>query len=170
MRRLLLAVVLLVGCGGEGGPIGPSGSGGATVAPPPSAVVGGWGATLSSSCILLLGLKDDGSYTQGAACVEASGRNDLSEEKGTYIEDATTERIYFTITDSTCAVTTKGYYYGYSVARGKSLTIMAADALVVMTPLESWSGSGSPPSMGGVFTLGCLDKGVFTPGPLMPVP
>jgi len=169
MRKLLLAVVLMVGCGGEGDPIGPTGSGGTTV-PPASAIIGGWGAMASSSCILLLGFKEDGSYTRGTACIESSGRNDLDEEKGTFIEDQVGGNVHFVASQATCAGVTKTYHYGYAVSRGVSLTITASDAVVVMTPLGTWSGGDAPPSMGGVLTLGCISNGTFTPGPLMPVP
>lgn len=138
--------------------------------PPASALIGGWGAAVpSSSCILMLGFKDDGTYTNGTACVEASGRNDFDEEKGTFIEDPVGGRIHFMATEATCAGVVKAYHYDYAVTRGQSLTITALDAVVVMTPLDSWSGSGAP-SMGGVLTLGCISNGMFTPGPLMPVP
>jgi hypothetical protein len=108
----------------------------------------------------------DASYTRAIACAEASGRNDLQSEKGTYYENVVTSRIYFTAAQSTCPGATKLYYDEYSVTRGTSLTFTASDAIVVLAPLPDGD-SG----MGGVLTLGCFDavSGVFSPGPYIPI-
>lgn len=158
MRTIALATAFLmsVGCGSGPGPYEPPD----TV--PPASVVGNWVALRSVDVGSTYTFTAAGEYAAGLLLALDANTVDAQVEKGTYRLDG--NRIVFSATEATCAVSAKPRYVTYSYS-GPNLSITYADSIVIFQANNS---AGPPP--GTQINFGCFNAttGVFAPGPFMP--
>lgn len=169
MKWLALATMLALGCGsGDDGdhggtgtgsrPVGPAGTGGATVVGPDPALRGNWIATINAICGA--GANFDGTrYSLNVVCVEGGATAELQSEQGTY--STIRDEVHFLADKSTCPDTVKGTYLNYS-ATATALTLSGTDGVIAYARNTATGGSG-------IATYGCFRDGAFTASPLAPL-
>ena len=145
MKWALAVAFSLLGCGGGGGH------------DYADDVQGNWIAGLSDVCAMGVNFVGAG-FSWNVICVNGS-TVELRTDQGTFEADG--EKIYVTLSRSTCADAQKKFYMPYSVGVN-SLTLLTTEQALLFAPNPGGTGSGAA-------TFGCFRNGAFVPSPLAPI-
>lgn len=158
MKILVLAAVLVAGCGGAAGGDGATGgSGGSGGGGGQSPLVGNWITSVSSSCDAYLDVTAS-EFAFGTLCIAADSSIDLQEETGTY--SLVGASLTMTGEKSTCPNTPRTYLETVTFPAG-GLELSDSSGIIAFQPNTASGGSG-------VATYGCFMNGTFTAAPLAP--